>query len=600
MYFSVNTMNRLPDNQSKPPSLWAMIWPRLKPYKGLVIAAITLNALHGFAVTFQTLITKYLIDDVILEKGLSMATRWQRLGLIIVAFLLASIVFRMLVWHLGYRIFTNVREKVLYSLRLSFFSHVNQLCLRFHRQNQSGELFNYLFGSPLGQIQNFFYNFAMNVPGSVFVLISTIAWVAFWDLPMTVVLCITVVTTVLMMQNSRATIHRLSKDYQKTEGSVSGYVADLLRGSRDIKLYAMENRIEQNFAGQIDLIRKKSYERDVNIHVQWMKQEASGYVCFAILCVTGFVRYFSNNLTIGEFQGYLTAFIALQGPLTWIYNVGAQNSAAQASLERIDSILSTTTSTPDPAPQSAREIPHNGAIHFDHLSFKYDSNPILHDINLTIPYGQHVALVGPSGSGKTTLFLLLLRLYDPECGSIRINAHDLRSFNGSDLRRHFGVVPQDPFLFTGTIRENLSVVAPSADDAAIEQACRRAYAWEFIEKMPQRLHTPVGEAGSMLSGGQRQRIAIARALLADPSYYIFDEATSALDTMSEQLIQQALEETMRGKTAFFIAHRLATVKTCDRILVLHNGMVVQDGSYSDLAGRAGLFAELVAGQQLRT
>jgi ABC-type multidrug transport system fused ATPase/permease subunit len=177
---------------------------------------------------------------------------------------------------------------------------------------------------------------------------------------------------------------------------------------------------------------------------------------------------------------------------------------------------------------------------------------------------------------------------------------DLRRFAAADLRRQFGVVPQDPFIFRTTVRDNVRVARPDADDAAIRRACELANAWEFISALPGGLDARVGEGGSSLSGGQRQRLAIARALLAEPQCFIFDEATSALDTLSEQLIQQALERNLAGRTVIFIAHRLATVKNCDRILVVDGGRISQDGSYASLIAQPGLFQDLVRGQSLRT
>jgi ATP-binding cassette subfamily B protein len=176
---------------------------------------------------------------------------------------------------------------------------------------------------------------------------------------------------------------------------------------------------------------------------------------------------------------------------------------------------------------------------------------------------------------------------------------NIRHCTGAELRKHFAVVPQDPFIFRTTIRHNLRVARPDATDAQMRRACEQANAWEFIEKLSAGLDTPVGEGGSTLSGGQRQRLAIARALLAEQDFFIFDEATSALDTVSERLIQSALEQAMVGRTAIVIAHRLATVKSCDRILVMRDGRVVQDGGYDDLVGQPGLFRDLVHGQMLK-
>jgi ABC-type multidrug transport system fused ATPase/permease subunit len=207
--------------------------------------------------------------------------------------------------------------------------------------------------------------------------------------------------------------------------------------------------------------------------------------------------------------------------------------------------------------------------------------------------------VGPSGAGKSTLSQLLMRLYDPGSGVVSLAGVDLRSFRGSDLRRRFGVVPQDPFIFRASIRDNVKVARAEADDTAIQRALQLANAWEFVDQLPDKLDTRVGEGGSSLSGGQRQRLAIARALLADTPFFIFDEATSALDTLSEALIQHTLDTVLAGRTAILIAHRLATVKKCDRLVVIQEGRVVQDGSYDQLVRQPGLFAELVRGQMLR-
>jgi ABC-type multidrug transport system fused ATPase/permease subunit len=243
-------------------------------------------------------------------------------------------------------------------------------------------------------------------------------------------------------------------------------------------------------------------------------------------------------------------------------------------------------------------VPARGELSLSGVSFAYQRERVLHGLELRIPYGQKVAVVGPSGAGKSTLVQLLLRLYDPQEGTVAIDGVDLRRLPARELRRRFGVVPQDPFLFRTSLRDNLRVARPEASDAELQRACEQANAWEFIARLPGGLSTPVGEGGTTLSGGQRQRLAIARVLLADPAFLVFDEATSALDTLSERLIQQAIERSLAGRTGIFIAHRLATVRHCDRILVMRDGRIEQDGAYAELAAAPGLFRELVEGQRL--
>ena len=578
-----------------------LLLPYLKPHRRAILVALLLNVMAGVAVSFQNLVPKYLIDDVLMAPGLADSARYQSLFKLCLIYLFVAVVARMLVWHLGYRIFTKVREAVLLALRARFFSHVNHLCLRFHRRNDSGELFSYLFGSPLQQIQTYLQQFTFSAPGSVFMILSTILWIAAWDPVLTGVLVLLVAVNVGLQIHSQGRVRALHAGFQSAEARVSGEVADLLRGRRDVKLYSMEDEVISGFQESAGHIGRTAYARDVRGHVENMKQEGAGYLCFALLCAACAWRYLdgrqapagAHRLTIGEIQGYLTSFIALQGPLAALFNVSTLRAAAQAGLNRINTVLETQSTTPDPV-RTNRVLPGKGDIVFDQVEFGYDpGKAVIRDFSLVIPYGQKVAVVGASGAGKSTLAQLLLRFYDPLLGSIRIGGVDLRDCRGGDVRKAFAVVPQDPFIFRTTIRQNLSVAKPDATDDELKRACERAQAWEFIERLPHGLATRVGESGATLSGGQRQRLAIARALLGEHDFFIFDEATSALDTISEQAIQSALATVMPGRTTLVIAHRLATVRSCDRILVLDHGRIVQDGSYDELCDREGLFQQLL-------
>ena len=595
-------------SSSKSPTLWRFLWPMIRPYRWLVVGALILNAIQGVAVTFQTItMPKYLVDQVLLAN-ISSHDRRHRLMWLIIAYLFASIFARMIVWHIGYRMFTFVREKVMFAMRANFFRHVNHLCLRFHIKHHSGELFSYLFGTPLAQLQAYFQQFTFGAPGALFTLLSTLIWLGAWDWLLSGVLFVTVFATVLLMQMTRKKVQGLFSDYQKVETHVSGYVADLLRGSRDVKLYAMEEKVLADFEKNVWEVGKKSYERDVKSHVQWMKNETVGYFAFAALCIAAAWRYsydhahkpVGQQITIGQIQVYLLAFMQLQGSLAVLFNLSSQKGAAQAGLDRIDAVLRTASTTPDPIGQQS-PVPRRAEICFDKVTFGYESDrAVFTDLSVTIPYGQKVALVGPSGAGKSTLTQLLLRLYDPDQGTVCLGQTDLRHCSGPEIRQRFGVVPQDPFIFRTSIRENLCVAHPDATVDEMRRACDQANAWEFISKLPEGLDTRVGEGGSTLSGGQRQRLAIARALLANPDYFIFDEATSALDTVSEHLVQQAVENCVAGRTALIIAHRLATVKNCNRILVAAGGKIAQDGTYDELVQSPGIFRDLVQGQVLRS
>jgi ABC-type multidrug transport system fused ATPase/permease subunit len=587
---------------NKPPEastpMWKMLAPFLKPHTGSLALAVALNALCGVAISFQTLMPKYLIDDVILARGLSAPQRYIRLGGLVALYLFATLVCRMGAWHWSYRIFTRVREAALFGLRARFFRHINHLCLRFHARTQSGELFNYLFGSPLTQVQQYFHQLSASGPSAMFTLLSSLIWVWGWDWVMAAVLAASVTSTVWMMHRVRQRMEALHRDYQAIEGNVSGQVADLLRGQRDVKLYAMESQVIARFESHAGRVEDKTIQRDIGSHIQWMKAESVSYFFFALLCGASVWCYRHRGVSVGEIQAYLGAFIALQNPLTMLLQISTLRGSAQASLLRLDAVLNTMSTTPDPA-ESAARVPGRGEIVFREVHFAYEEEPTLCGVNLRIPFGQRIAFVGPSGAGKTTLAQLLLRFYLPGAGEIAMDGCDIRHCRGGDLRRIFGVVPQDPYFFRTTLRDNIRLVLPEADDEALRRVCERANAWEFVQAMPAGLDTSVGEGGSSLSGGQKQRLAIARALLHEPSYFIFDEATSALDTLSERLIQQSLDRVIAGRTAIFIAHRLSTVRTCDRIVVLQKGRIVQDGGYEELVNQPGLFQAMVASDELR-
>jgi len=247
-----------------------------------------------------------------------------------------------------------------------------------------------------------------------------------------------------------------------------------------------------------------------------------------------------------------------------------------------------------PAPETLAK-PVAGRVEFEDVSFRYaqgEETWTLEDITLRVAPGEVVALVGPSGGGKTTLVSLLSRFWDVDRGQIRLDGHDIRAIRLADLRGAIGIVPQEPALFSGSVRENIAYARPAASAADVEAAARAAHAHEFVERLPRGYDTLVGERGVKLSGGQRQRVAIARAILKDPAVLILDEATSNLDTESERLIEDALEKLLVGRTTLIIAHRLSTVRRADRLVVVDRGRIVEEGTHAELLGRGGIYSRL--------
>jgi ABC-type multidrug transport system fused ATPase/permease subunit len=591
---SVDRSRRAEPNASPPAALtlWELVKPHARRHRWQIALALTLNAVPGLGIAFQTFAPKYLLDEVLIAPDLALQTRLGRLSLLLAGWVLSALVLRMLAWYASYRLFTHVRERIVMELRTRFFCHINALCLRFHNRHSSGELFSYVFGAPVAVISGFYHNLAMNVPNALCTFLLSTGWMLFWDRGLTLMLLGLVVATVCVLRRSSADLRQLHEEFQAIEGTVTGRVADIFRGNRDVKMHAIEEPMRRAFEQSAETLRQKTCERDLRTHRINMRHEVVGAGCFVIVTAVGVWRYLQGGLTPGAILAYLGAYGALQVPVALLFQIGTAYQGAQASLKRLAALLSTETSTPDP-PHDAQEPPPKGDLVVKNLSFAYAEQPVLNNINLHIGFGQRVALVGPSGVGKSTLAKLLLRLYDPDAGSVSMGGVDLRDCRGAAVRRRYGVVPQDPYFFHASLRYNLAIVHPAADEQRMREVCELANAWEFIRSLPHQLDTVIGEGGCRLSAGQRQRLAIARALLHEPEYFIFDEATSALDTLSERLVQEALGRVLVGRTALFIAHRLSTIKDCDRIVVLQDHTIVQDGPFEQLRDAPGLFRQMV-------
>jgi ABC-type multidrug transport system fused ATPase/permease subunit len=574
-----------------PETLWDLIKPFASKYRWLLVGTALLNMLPGLGIAFQTVAPKYLVDEVLAAPGLDLRTRCLRLGAVLTVWLFCALVLRMLCWYWSYRVFTEIRERVVMELRSRLFRHINSLCLRFHGQHSSGELLGYVFGSPLHSISGYCHTLMINVPNAACAFLVSALWIFFWDWALTLLLIGLVLATVLLLKKSSADVRSLHEDFQMTEMKIVGKVADILRGTRDVKLHALENTLARSFDESAQILGRKTRDRDDRMHRMNMRHEVASCLVFALLIGLASVRYLQGVITTGELFAYMGAYFAFQAPLGLLIGLGNARAETEASANRLVDLLKSTPSTPEPQETPLR-LPRCAPIELSEVRFAYERSVVLRNINLTIPFGQHIALVGPSGAGKTTLSKLILRLYDPTGGTVSIGNVDLRQCRTQDLRRAFGIVPQEPYFFRDTIRENMKLVRPDADEELLRSVCVLANAWEFIEKMPKGLDEMFGEGACRLSTGQKQRLAIARALLNDPQYLIFDEATSALDSLNDHLIRDAFASCLKGRTAIFIAHRLSTIRNCHRIVVLKDGEIVQDGPFSQLSVEPGLFRDL--------
>lgn len=578
-------------------SFWKHMYPYIKEYRGkLAVTAIT-SILVGVCVACQPLVIKYIVDDGIANKNMELVIA---LCLVYVALSVS----RIFIWRLGFSNMMKSLEGALFNLRSHFFKHVQHMCMRFYSTVSVGELFNCIMGSPIINIKTYMHQMFQSVPYQAASLAISLVALLSYNWKLTLVLLATAFVMALINTVSRRKIRLVSSDYIRTEAEASKYLNDTLHGMDAVKLYSIEADTYKTFQHFINEMYKKGVKASLAQTFESFKPELVQYLGTAVVYVVGAILCINEGLTVGMLYAFLSSMGSILAILIAWLNIGLQQSSAESGLSKIVDVLNQHSSTPEKEENQQRDISvekesaiakGKPCIEFEHVKFGYDNREIFKDFSCQIKYNESVALVGSSGSGKSTLTKLAMRLYDVNSGSVKVHGRDVKDYNMHDLRVSFGVVPQNPFIFYGSIWENVKIARPDATNKDIINAMEIAHVHEFVNEMENGWNTIVGDGGVNLSGGQMQRIAIARAVLGNPDILIFDEATSALDNISEKHIQQAMEELMKSHTIMIVAHRLSTIRNVDRIMVFRDGEVVEEGTYSELEHKGGAFTELLNG-----
>ncbi|MEA1050777.1 ABC transporter transmembrane domain-containing protein [Lamprobacter modestohalophilus] len=559
-----------------------------RPYLGrLLLAVAALLFAAGALLAFGQVI-RHVVDSGLANGSPASLNRALLLFLLVVVLLSGAVGLRswLLNW-LGERIVADVRRAV--------FERALALNVGFFETTRTGEVISRLT-SDTALLQTVVGStFAMGLR-SALLTVGSLVMLAITSPQLTKLVLLGVPLVLIPAWVLGHRVRRLSRLSQDRIGDVGAYVDESLHGIRTVQAFCHEPIDRARYGERVEEAFGTAMQRSLASALLSTLVTLLTFGAIGVVLWFGGREVLAGRITGGELSAFLFYAILVAGNVGALSDIAGQLLRGAGAAERLMELLETEPAITPPAHPQPLPMPVRGQVSAERLSFTYPSrpeHPALAHIDLEIAPGEQVALVGPSGAGKSTLFHLLLRFYDPQQGVLRLDGIDLRAMEPADFRRQIVIVPQDPVIFGADAIENIRY-GLEADEAAVEAAARAAHAHEFIQRLPDGYRTFLGERGVRLSGGERQRIAIARAILRDPAVLLLDEATSALDAESERLVQDALEHLMQGRTSIVIAHRLATVRNADRILVLDQGRIVASGRHEQLLADGGLYARLAA------
>jgi subfamily B ATP-binding cassette protein MsbA len=484
-----------------------------------------------------------------------------------------------------------ISQRIIADFRRHLFAHLHTLSVSFFARRRTGELLSRLM-SDVTVIQSVVTETPIDSAKQLVTFLGGITFLLTMNWRLSLLILILLPLLVLVAKVFGRKLKSLSTSIQDHTAAMSTLIEEVISGIRIVKSFVQTRREETRFAAQVEQTLALTMRKAVVMAVFIPVISLLTFSAAAAVLWYGGLQVIEGTVSPGDLVAFVLFAGILIGPFSSAARVFAQIREAQGATERVFEILDTRSEVSD-APAATSLSTVSGHIRAEHVSFTYDPRqPVLTDLSFEALPGELVAIVGPTGAGKTTVMNLLHRFYDPTEGRITIDGHDLREVTTDSWYRQVGLVPQETILFGGTIFDNISYGDEKASHDIVVAASRAAHAHDFIMSFPDQYRTIVGEKGINLSGGQRQRIAIARAIVKNPRILLLDEATSALDSESERLVQEALEQLMKGRTTFVIAHRLTTIQRADRILVLNKGRLVETGTHAELMERKGLYQYL--------
>lgn len=562
----------------------------IKKYKMHVAFSIIAAVLGNVLVIIGPYIVGKGIDKIV-GKGQVDFNAVLKIIIVVAALYVTSAVFQ---W--GLQVLTSIiANRIIEDIRSDAFEKLTRMPLKFYDDNAHGEIMTRLTNDLEFVSEGLYQGITQFVSGIVSI-VGSLIFMAILSPAITMVVVLMTPVCFKIASFITKSSNRLFKEQSKTIGELNGYIEEIIGNQKIVKAFGYEERSQEKFNEINQRLYKcgrwaQFYSSLVNPSTRLVNN-----ITYILLGITGGLSAIAGRLTIGNISSFLTYSTQFSQPINNITSVATQLQAAIASAERVFKILDKEEEMPEKEDLITLDST-NGKVSFNNVSFSYTKErPLIKNFNLNVKSGSRIAIVGPTGAGKTTLVNLLMRFYEVDSGEIYVDGIDIKAVTKDSLRKSFGMVLQDTWLFSGTIRDNISYGKPEATEEEIIAAAKASNAHSFIKRLHKGYDTLITEGGGNLSQGQKQLLTIARVMLALPSMLILDEATSSVDTRTEANIQKAFDKMMKGRTSFVIAHRLSTIKEADLILVLNNGQIVEQGNHEELLQRKGFYSKLYYSQ----